>query len=67
MRCVMDEQNQTINDIENRSFHLAMNLCSIYSDVSMLKMDRPNKRALVIINTVLKLMKSLDVTDFWEE
>lgn len=66
----MDEQNQTINDIndiEDPNFHLAMNLCSIYSDVSMLKMDRPNKRALVIINTVLKLMKSLDVTDFWEE
>lgn len=63
----MDEQNQTINDIEDPNFHLSMNLCSICSDVSMLKMDRPNKRALVIINTVLKLMKSLDVTDFWEE
>lgn len=66
----MDEQKQTINDIndiEDPNFHLSYCLCSICQDVSMLKMDRPNKRALVIINTVLKLMKSLDVTDFWEE
>lgn len=65
----MDEQdyNKSPNDIEDPNFHLSYWLCSICSDVSMLKMDRPNKRALVIINTVLKLMKSLDVTDFWEE
>ena len=56
------------NDPEdNPAFDIGYLFFSILSELSELKNDRPNKRALVIINTATKLIKSLSVDDFLKE
>lgn len=52
---------------DNPAFDIGYSFFSILSELSSLKNDRPNKRALVIINTVTKLIKSLSVDDFLSE